>query len=238
MLIFFLLIFVPITPVFVLANETKEIDFIIYYREGSDPFINELISKAESLGLTVNPIYLTWGQWYYETHFTDWWDLTYGGILEAYAIDDIATLGYTVMGTNYYILRHDDIKLDNLAWDLWNMRSELLTNPDVDIEDLSEDMLDKFHDAEERMWENQYMFTFIQWVSGQAVRSEVAIPNCQAGHAFADENLRLTFSSLIDRTLFLDYYQQFFPSLPVYIHYHMHQWSQYHDTSLPYTLPN
>ena len=149
MLMFFLVIIIPITPILVLANETKEIDVIIYYYEGKDALYDEVISKAESLGLTVNPIYLTFAQWYYETHNTDWWDLSYGAILKAYAIDDIATLGYTVMGTNYYLLRHDDTKLDKLAWDLWNMRTELLSNPDVNVEDLSEDMLDKFHDVEE-----------------------------------------------------------------------------------------
>ena len=228
----------PITPFFVSATEIDEIDFIIYlHSEERQPFIDELIIKAESLGLTVNPIYMEWGDWYYATHYSDWWDLSFGGILVALGIDDVSTLAYTIMGMDYYLLRHDDTKLHNLAWDLWNMRLLLENDPDVDIADLSADMIDKFHDSEERLWEKQYIFTFLQYLDGLAVRSEIAIPNCKAGHAFADENLRLTFSSIIDRTILKDFYHQMYPEITTYDLFHIHQWSSYHNVDLPNYMP-
>jgi len=219
------------------ANEQNEIDFIIYLdTEERQPIVDELIFKAESLGLTVNPIYMSWGDWYYATHYSDWWDLSYGGILVSWRNDDISFLSHCIMGMDYYLLRHDDVKLHDLAWDLWNMRLMLESDPDVDITDLSDDMIDKFHDAEERLWEKQYTFTFLQYIDGLAVRSEIAMPNCKAGRVFADENLRLTYSSIIDRNIFFDYYQTHY-QFPVYVLYHLYQWSSFHDTTLPNCLP-
>ena len=226
-----------LAPLSVSAKEINEIDFIIYLRnEEIQPFIDELIYKAESLGLIVNPIYMEWEDWYYATHHTDWWDLSFGGVLLASATDDISTLSFTVMGLDYVLLRHDDDRLHDLAWDLWNMRMLLESGADVDIDDLTEDMIEKFYDAEERLWEKQYMFTFLQYLTGQAVYSEIAIPNCKAGHAFADENLRLTFSTIIDRSILWDYYLNF-PTISTYELYHIHQWSSFHNADLPNCLP-
>ena len=225
----------PIGPYFVSAFEVKEVDFIIYlHNDERQPLVDEFINKAEYLGLTVNPIYLSWADWYYETHNTDWWDLSWGGILLAQYADDISTLGFTVMGMDYYILRHDDIKLHNMAWDIWNMREELETIPETEIDDLSADMVDKFHDVEERIWEEQYLFTFIQYTDF-AVHSEVAVPNCKAGHVFSNSDLRITYSSLLDRSKFIDFYSSI--SLPAYELFHLHQWSIYHDITLPNSMP-
>ncbi len=145
----------------VTADETNEIDFIIYLRnDGSQAVVDELILKAESLGLTVNPIYLDWVAWMDAALYTSDWDLAYGGLSIGYPVDNIFNLAYDMAGLNFFKLRHDDAILNKFALDLWMMLNTAQNDPAVDIVDLMTDMIDKFHDAEERIWEKQYIFTF------------------------------------------------------------------------------
>ncbi len=198
--------------------------------------VDEIIFKAESLGLSVNPIYLNFDEWRERATFTDDWDLTYGGILNIPNVDDIFTHAYILGILNYIVLKPDDPKLIKQTDKIYGMFWEAQENPYVVDEDFLDDMTDKFHDIEECLWENQYMFTFVRWVEPALRNGESMNVNCLPGRVFADDALRLEFNSIIDRSVFLDYHSTYNP-YPVYEFYHMFQWASYHDSSLPNCYP-
>ncbi|NHJ31618.1 MAG: hypothetical protein FK732_02030 [Asgard group archaeon] len=218
------------------SEETEEIDFIIYLRnETSQVLVDELIFKAESLGLSVNAIYLDWDTWCLYADAGDF-DLAYGGIQIAYPIDDIFNLAMMMTGLEFMVLKHDDAKFSNAVWANYYRIFEAQVTPLEEMGDLIADMLDTFHDAEERLWEKQLIFPLAQFISPYYASTDIVVPNCKAGHIFANEDLRLTYSSIIDYSLFVDYWTALLP-YTVWGTHHMYGWASCHDSSLPNCLP-
>jgi hypothetical protein len=235
----FLIIFLvlPIaTIVSVNANDTTEIDFLIYLRnDDSQILVDELIVKAESLGLSVNAMYVTWDEWCLLSDIGAY-DISYGGIQIAYNIDTIFNLVYSAIGLDWMVLKHDDAKLTELINQLLNYYFAAQTTPMEDIPALIDDMIDKFQDVEERLWEKQLIFPLAQWLNPMFACNDALYINSKAGHVFADENLRFSYSSIIDRSLFVDYWSTHVP-FTVSGTYHMFGWSSYHNFELPNCLP-
>ena len=232
-----ILLCLPIaTIISVTSDESEEIDFVIYLRdESTQVLVDELIFKAECLGLSVNPIYLSWEDWTARVSGDDW-DISYGGIQIAYPIDDIFNLAMMMTGLEFMVLKHSDAKFSKAVWANYNRIFEAQVTPPEEMGDLITDMIDTFHDAEERLWEKQLIFPLAQWISPVFTHTDVLVPNCKAGHVFADEALRLTYSSIIDYSLFVDYWAARLP-FAVWGTYHMYGWSSCHDSDLPNCLP-
>lgn len=225
------------TLISVTSDDPEEIDFLIYLRDAeSQVLVDELILKAENLGLSVNAIYLTWEEWQYRATYTDDWDMTYGGTLLTTNQDNIFNLAYWITGLEYYFIKHDDAKFSTAVWSLWGWLMEAQVTPPEEMGDLISDMIDKFHDAEERLWEKQLIFTFAQWLNPYYACNDVLVPNCKAGRVFANEELRLAYSSIIDHSLFVDYHSARLP-FTVYDTYHLYEWSSFHNIELPNYSP-
>jgi hypothetical protein len=236
----FLIIFLvlPIaTMVSVTSDDAMEIDFIIYLRSEYEQYlVDSLIASAESTGFTVNPIYLSWDDWL-AADTAGAFDISYGGIQIAYNIDTIINLLYCTIGLEWMVLKHSDAKLSKFVGQLFNYYMSLQTIADEDLPDLLADMLDKFHDVEERLWEKQLIIPLAQWLNPQFACNSALFINSQEGKVFADEDLRFSLASAIDRSLFVDYWASLLP-FPVYEAYHMYLWSSYHNFDLPNCLPN
>ncbi|NHJ31620.1 MAG: hypothetical protein FK732_02040 [Asgard group archaeon] len=220
-------------------GETPVVDLIIWLETPEKQVMaDEIITKVESLGISVNAIYLEFDEWRYRATFTDDYDLSFGGILNLPDVDDIFTHAYIFGILNYIVLRCDDPKLIKQTDKIYGMFWEAMMNPDVVDEDFMNDMIDVFHDIQERLWENQYMFTFVQWIDPVAGlrNGESMNVNCLPGRVFEDISLRLELNSIIDRSVFLDYHAAYNP-YPTYEFYHFFHWTSYHDTSLPNTYP-
>ncbi|MHA1355038.1 MAG: hypothetical protein ACTSR1_07700 [Candidatus Heimdallarchaeota archaeon] len=230
----------PMVTIFsVTANETNEIDFIVYLTTPEvQVVVDEIIESAESVGLTVNAIYIDdWNYYLYLTIFTTDWDLAYGGFLGNNNPDTIFQLAYGNMGLHSYYLKHDDAKYAQYSLQLWQWLLQAQANPAVVDADYINDMVDKFQDAEERLWEKQLIITLAEFMGSSVTQNNVLMPNSLPGHVFADEDLRLAFSRAIDRTVAVDYHiSQGHTS--VNILYHLYSCSMFHDSTLLNCLPN
>ncbi|NHJ86594.1 MAG: hypothetical protein FK734_14100 [Asgard group archaeon] len=119
--------------------------------------------------------------------------------------DNIFNCAYGNMGYNYYYLRHADSKYTKFSLQLWNWYQAAMVDPSIVDDDYINDMYDKFHDCEERLWEHQYLISLAMGTGPSGlVKQTILVPNCLTGYAFADENLRLAFSHAIDRTVAVD----------------------------------
>jgi len=223
-----------LTIVSVNADVADEIDFMIFLTTPEvQVVVDEIIESAESLGLRINPIYVDWNTFMFSLMFSSSWNLAYGGYLNTPYPDTIFSLAYGVMGMSYYFTKHDDAKFAAAATKLWIGLNEAPETPPEEMNTLIEDMIDSFHDAEERLWEKQIIITLAEFInSAGMIKSDVLTPNCKAGHVFADETLRLAFSAAINRNVVLDYHASM-GMYTAYEAYHLYGWSQFHDTSLP-----
>jgi hypothetical protein len=234
-LIIFLVL--PITTIVsVTADDSTEIDFIVYLRSEQEQYlVDSLIASAESIGFSVNTIYLSWDEWV-ATDSAGAFDISYGGIQIAYNIDSIINLVYCVIGLEWMVLKHSDAILSMNINQLLNYYLSLQTTAEEDMLDLLNDMLDKFHDVEERLWEKQLIIPLAQWLNPMMACNPSLFINSQEGKVFADEDLRFSLASAINRSLFVDYWASILP-FPVYETYHMYLWSSYHNFDLPNCLP-
>ncbi len=227
-----------VTVFSVTAEETTEIDFLIYLTNPEvQVIVDEIIESAESVGLTVNTMYIDdWNLYNYLAVFSTDWDLAFGGYLGNNQPDTIFQLAFGNMGLDHYYLKHNDAKFAKFSIQLWQWLQQALADPTVVDDDYINDMVDKFYDAEERLWEKQLIITLAELVAPSGDKNLVLMPNSLSGHAFADEDLRLAFSRAIDRTVAVDYcIAQGFES--VNILYHLYSCSMYHDVTLPNCLP-
>ena len=231
----------PLVSVFSVKAEPTSIDFLIYlsYPE-TQLVVDEIIDSAESVGLVVNPIYIdNWNYFNYLILFTNDWDLYYGGFMNTYmgADDNIFNCAYGNMGYNYYYLRTGDAKYTKFSLQLYNWYLAAMADASIVDDDYINDMYDKFHDCEERLWEHQYLLTLATGYNiGGFLQELILTPNCLPGYAFADENLRLAFSNAIDRTVAVDYLLALgFTNVEIF--YHTFGYSVCHDTTLPNCLP-
>ncbi|HUU77409.1 MAG TPA: hypothetical protein VMX55_03635 [candidate division Zixibacteria bacterium] len=223
------------------AEEPTEIDFLIFiYYQEEQVVVDEIIESAESLGLVVNPIYISdWNYFQYLIMMTNDWDIYYGGSMNTYtgSADNIFNCAYGNMGYNYYYLRHNDVKYNKFSLKLWGMLQAYVADPSIADASFIDDMYDKFHDCEERLWEKQLIMPLAKFVNleGNLMLKHLT-PNCLPGYAFSDEDLRLAFSRAIDRTVVVDYLLGFGFTF-VDIFYHAFGYSTCHDTTLPNCLP-
>ncbi|MHA1210972.1 MAG: hypothetical protein ACTSSH_00795 [Candidatus Heimdallarchaeota archaeon] len=192
--------------------------------------VDEIILKLESIGLTVNAIYLGWDDWFAVAN-TDDFDIMYGGLSYTFGIDDIFTLGWLIPLINFHMLRHHDVKFQKLVDKLGSMNDEAMANPDIVTEEYIAEMIDTFQDIEKRLWKKNFVLPYVQWFDG-ILFTEVTNLNCLKGHVFANPHLRTALFRSIDRNVFQDYHAAFNPfyTYPVY---HLFQMSIYHDISLP-----
>jgi hypothetical protein len=198
---------------------------------------DELISKAETLGLSVNAIYLTAEEWL-AAAFAGNYDLGYGGAFLGLNIDNIFNLASQFIWFESYVLKHSDVKLTNFVIQLVNYYYAAQTTPAEDLPDLIDDMVDKLHDIEERLWEKQLIIPLYQslyYYPGYVATASINF-NSQEGRIFADDDLRITYSSIIDRSLILDFWTSYMP-IPLYETYHLWGWSSYHNFDLPNGVP-
>ncbi|MHA1954722.1 MAG: hypothetical protein ACW96U_12330, partial [Candidatus Heimdallarchaeaceae archaeon] len=113
-------------------------------------------------------------------------------------------------------------------------------NPDIiNDEDFVNEMVDAFNVIEKRLWIKQYESVFVQFETETSdewgvpsMRTDVLNYNCLKGRTFFDTDLRVQLNSIIDRTVFLDYYAQY-TSYSVYEAHHLFQFSPFHDAKLP-----
>ena len=227
-------------PIFsVTADESTEIDFLIYLTNPEvQVIVDEIIASAEDVGLTVNPIYIdNWNVYTYLVVMTTDWDLAYGGFLGNNEPDTIFQLAFGNMGLHYYYLKHTDTKYAQCSLQLWSWLLQAQADPTVVDADYINDMVDTFHDAEERLWEKQLLITLCDFDAGGSLKNNVLMPNSLPGHVFADEDLRLAFSRAIDRTVAVDYHIAQ-GQTSVNILYHLYSCSMFHDSTLLNCLPN
>ncbi|MHA1367365.1 MAG: hypothetical protein ACTSP5_13265 [Candidatus Heimdallarchaeota archaeon] len=221
-------------PVFSVSAEeaTETVDFIIYLTNPDVQIIvDEIITSAEDIGLNVNPIYiLDWNYFTYLLLFTTDWDLAYGGFLNNNNPDTLFQIAYGNMGLNFYYLKHNDAKYAKFSLQLYQWLLLAQEGPSVVNDDYINDMVDKFHDAEERLWEKQLIITLCEFMGGGPLRNNVLMPNSLSGHVFADEDLRLTFSRAIDRTVAVDYHLAM-GHTSVNVLYHLYILCQYQQQS-------
>jgi len=238
--IFLLVLCLPLTTVFsATAFKPKEIDFIIWLeRPEKQVVVDEIILKLESLGITVNAIYMNYDDWTANGN-TDDYDLRYGPESWTWDIDNIFQLAWLLSMINPHMLRHTDKKLNAFVDKLVAMSAEATDNPDVVTEDFIEEMIDTFQKAEKRLWVKKYILPFAQWVGIDPwgigldfIYTEVLTLNCFEGNVFSNINLRKRLFHRIDRSVFLDYHATYNP-YEYYTVYHLFQMSIYHDTNLP-----
>lgn len=213
------------------ACNPKEVDFYIWLEfPEKQVIVDEIISSLESIGLSVNAIYLGWDDWFAVAN-TDDFDIMYGGLGYTFGIDDIFTLGWLIPMINMHMFRHHDAKLQKLIDKLGSMNDEAMVNPDIVTEEYIEEMIDTFQNIEKRLWKKKYLLPYVQWFDG-IYYSEVTNLNCLKGRVFANQYLRTALSKNVDRSVFLDYHATY-NAFPTYAIYHFFQMSIYHDTSLP-----
>jgi hypothetical protein len=221
-------------------TSTTVVDFVIWLETPEKQFvIDEMITKTESLGLVVNPIYVTFNEWIFYAHGSHDYDLLYGPYMTIPKDMDIFFIAFIEYILTIAVLSYDN-KIYSNTGKLFDMYFEAMMNPDVVDEEFINDMVDKFHDNQERYWEKQYYSVFVQfetpysdeWGQVPSMRTDTINYNCEPGRVFADTDLRLQLNSIIDRTVFLNYYAQY-TSYSVYEVHHLYQFSPFHDSSLP-----
>jgi len=213
-IVLFLALCLPLTTISsAYACKSKEIDFVIWVeRPEKQVVVDEMILKLESLGLTVNAIYMNYDEWIANGN-TDDYDIRYGAESWTWFIDDIFQLAWLMSMVNPHMLRHNDKKLNNLV--------------------------DELHKIEKRLWVKKYIMPLAQWegidpwgIGLPFVYTEVLTLNCFEGSVFSNMNLRRRLFHRIDRNVFLDYHAVYNP-YETYTVYHLFQMSIYHDANLP-----
>lgn len=231
--ILILVLCLPVSTVFMAnAHVGKEVNFLVWVETPEKQVVvDEIIDTMESLGLIVNTVYMpTLDDWILE-ETVGIYDLTYGGLSYTFGIDDIFQIAWLLSMINPHMLRHHDIKLNNLIGELTAMLEAAQLDPTVATEEYMAEMIDIFQDVEKRLWKKLYILPFVQWFGG-IYFTEVLVPNAKLGHVFNSLGLRKALYHGVDRNVFLDYHATYNP-FPVYEVYHLFQMSPYHDTSLP-----
>lgn len=218
------------------ANTVVEVDWVLSKVYLGTPIVTGFVARAAEHGIAINAI----GVENYELDLrlaSGDYDLL-SGFYFTFFSDTINELTITLY---YYFLlkisnfQFNDAKLNNQIMKLVDYYYKIMSSSEEDLEDAYDDFLNKFHDIEERLFEHQYLFTEISFLYYYAYPMvKLMIPNCLG--VLADEELRLTLSSLIDREAIAAFTAIVQPE-PVTSNIqptvHLYSWSQYHDTSLP-----
>ncbi|MCG3227638.1 MAG: hypothetical protein H7645_12030 [Candidatus Heimdallarchaeota archaeon] len=224
------------------TTDATVVDFVIWLMEPERQVLaDEMIEKTESLGLVVNTIYVdTIDDWALYAHETLDYDLIYGPFMTLPKEMDIFFIAYIEYILSFVILSDDNkiYKNADKLLDMWMQANWY--NPDLfNDEDFINDMVDLFNDNEERYWEKQYESIFVQFETETSeewevpsMRTDALNYNCLPGRVFHNTDLRLQLNSIIDRTVFLDYYA-LYTSYSVYEVHHLYQFSPFHDATLP-----
>ncbi|NPD88190.1 MAG: hypothetical protein HGN29_05685 [Asgard group archaeon] len=220
---------------------TPVVDFVIWLMEPErQVLVDEMIEKTESLGLEVNTIYVdTLDDWALYAHETQDYDLIYGPFMTLPKDMDILEIAY-ISWILSIVLLHTDKKIftkTEILVDGWIEATWI--NPDlINDEDFVNKMVDAFNIVEKRLWIKQYESVFVQFETETSdewgvpsMRTDVLNYNCLKGRVFFDTDLRVQLNSIIDRTVFLDYYAQY-TSYDVYEAYHLFQFSPFHNPKL------
>ncbi|NHJ87971.1 MAG: hypothetical protein FK734_21080 [Asgard group archaeon] len=233
------LVFLPVATIATInANEPEEIDFIIY---APSPYVQmimeDMVFQAENLGLIVNTIYYQDPYAMIARMYMGDYDLAYGPALARPYEYDLFSLVTSLTSIDQTIVFHSDNKFTKMVTELEQYLLAVETTSEEDMPDLLNDIINKFHDAEERLWEKQLLIPLgysYEYMPGYTVYICTYV-NSQVGRVFADDDLRITFSSLIDRTAFLNYWAL----LPfgVYESYHLFGTTSYHNYELPNCVP-
>ncbi len=224
------------------AGDCTEVDFVIWLETPEKQVvIDEMITKTESLGLTVNPIYVTFEEWIGYAHGSKDYDMLYGPYMTLPKNLNILDLAQLSLILNYFALTHTDKKLMTCTDIMWSMFWEAIEDPTLMMdEEFIDKMVDLFHITEKRYYIKQYFSVFVQfetpssdeWGPVPSMRTEALTFNCLKGRVFKDADLRKEWNSIIDRTVFLDYHALYTP-YPVYEVHHIFQYSNFHDITLP-----
>jgi len=221
------------------ANESEEIDFIYF---AYNPYIflltNELATKAESLGFTVNAIYYENPYEMIARMYSGDYDIAYGPALVMPYMDTIFQFATSIITVEQQIIFHNDVVFSQIVTDLMNYLYAVESTPEEDLPILLGDILDKAHDAEERLWENQLIIPLgytADYVPGMMTSMNVYI-NSQEGRMFENTELRIKYASIIDRTVFTNYWALL--PFAVYETNHLYGWTSYHDFDLPNGIAN
>ena len=218
---------------------TTVVDFVIWLEAPEKQVVvDELILKTESLGLVVNPIYVTFDEWLFYAHVTHDYDLLYGPYMTIPSDMDIFFVTYITWILSFVIL-HDDKKTYTCTDELVGMYMEAMANPAIVNEEYINEMVKIFNFLEKRYWTKQFFSIFVQFETPTSdewgvpsMRTETLNYNCLQGRTFHDTDLRIELNSIIDRTVFLDYHEIYNP-YPVSEVYHFFGFSPYHDAKLP-----
>jgi hypothetical protein len=194
---------------------------------------NELATKAENLGYTVNHIFYEDPYEMIVRMYSGDYDLAYGPALAMTYMDTIFQMANSIVAVEQQIIFHSDTVFSEIASDLLNYLYAVESTPEEDVPALLEDMLDKIHDAEERLWENQLIIPLGytgDYIPGMMTSMNAYI-NSQEGRVFEDTELRIEYASIIDRTVFTNYWVLL--PFAVYETNHLYGWTSYHDFDLP-----
>ena len=238
-------------------NTTKamiEVDFYVAFLREQYPEVNALMIElwenyaieAAEYGIQVNLLYISDNEAWYR-FYTGNYDIIDFPRISSYYGDTFAH----IIGTlEFYLFsgyfRYSFKKVDKLVNDVIKIRAlynEYLLAAPEDQDVLFNDILDKFHDIEELLYESQ-----IFEVNGHCVvdlgfykiqYTDFVWFNSLPGKILNNEDVRLTLSYLMDREQIAYIYSQIpYPYPFEYITTcHLFGWSQYHDTSLPEVPP-
>jgi hypothetical protein len=237
-------------------NPTKamvEVDFYIVVLREEYPEINELIIKlyddyvaaVAEYGIQVNLIYPSVDEAWFR-FFTGNYDIIDFPVLASDYEDSFES----IIGTlEFYLFsgffRYGFKKVDKLVDAVIKIRSlhdeYLLAEPE-DQEVLFNDMLDKFHDIEELLYESQIFevngYFIMDFGAYKMLYSICVWFNSEPGNVMNNEDVRLPLSYLMDREQ-IAYINSLlpYPLEDITPTCHIFSWSQYHDTSLPDVPP-
>ena len=161
------------------------------------------------------------------------------------------TLESVISSLDFYLFsgyfKYNFEKVDKLtaaAEKIFLLYYQYLSAESEDQTDLFNDILDKFHDVEELLYESQIFEVNSHFVVDYFVYKVEYIDcfwfNSLPGKILNNEDVRLTLSYLFDREQISYIYTQIpypFPMVSYTQTCHLFGWSQYHDTSLPEIPP-
>ncbi len=108
---------------------------------------------------------------------------------------------------------------------------------------LEQKFLDEFHKIEKILYEKQLIFDYCYFPPPEAPLifvDKMSVINSAKGYAFSNNHLRLEIARVFDRDFVCEIVQAALDlfGLQSTQSYHLFGWSQYHDTSLPESVPN
>ncbi len=165
------------------------------------------------------------------------YDLSYGGQSYTWDIDNIFQLAWFAFILNDHMFYHDDADLDAISLSLWDMMNAAMVDPTIATEEYINEMIDIFNQWETILWFKKYLLPFVQWeaplnygpfVFPAAKYTEVIVLKSGDGRVFSNIFYRWILSSIIDRSVFLDYHAAYNP-YETYPVYHLFQESIYHS---------